>query len=99
MSETIARILIEDEVNIHITGADLNARRKLVNAVKFFLPHARYSPAFKLGRWDGTTSFCTLGGKTYLNMLDKLLPVLVEHGYEIVIDDQRVRHEFDFAEI
>lgn len=99
MSETIARILIEDEVNIHITGADLNTRRKLVNAVKFFLPHARYSPAFKLGRWDGTTSFCTLGGKTYLNMLDKLLPILVEHGYEIVIDDQRVSHEFDFAEI
>jgi superfamily II DNA or RNA helicase len=99
MSETIARILIEDEVNIHVTGCDLHTRRKLVNAVKYFLPHARYSPAYKLGRWDGTTSFCTLGGKTYLNMLDKLLPILVEAGYEVQIDDQRHSHEFDFSEI
>ena len=99
MSDTLAQILIEDEVNIHITGVDLASRRKLVNAVKYFLPHARYSPSYKLGRWDGTSSFCTLGGKTYLNVLDKLLPVLVDSGYEIAIDDQRTHHEFDFCEI
>lgn len=99
MSETIARILIEDEVNIHITGCSLNTRRKLVNSVKYFLPHARYSPAYKLGRWDGTTSFCTLGGKSYLNMLDKLLPILVQDGYEVEIDDKRTNHVFDFQEI
>lgn len=99
MSESIATILIENECSVHITGCDLHTRRKLVNAVKYFLPHARYSPAYKLGRWDGTTSFCTLGGKTYLNVLDKLLPILVEDGYKIDICDQRQNHEFDLLEI
>jgi hypothetical protein len=45
-------INIMDEVNVHIQEVELTDRRKLVNSVKYFLPHARYSPAFKLGRWD-----------------------------------------------
>lgn len=92
----IAKIVIEDEVNIHIQNIDLPTKKALVNAVKFFLPQARYSPAFKIGRWDGCTSFMTLGGKTYLNALDKLLPVLQDRGYEFEIDDQRAYHKFDF---
>ena len=95
----VAQILIEDEVNIHIKNIDLPTKKALVNAVKFFLPQARYSPAYKLGRWDGCTSFCTLGGKTYLNILDRLLPVLQDRGYEFEIEDQRAYHKFDFDTI
>ncbi len=94
-----ATITIQDEVNIQITGIDLPVKRALVNCVKYFLPSARYSPAFKMGRWDGTTSFCTLGGKTYLNILDRLLPVLQDHGYEFEIDDQRAAHNTEFSPI
>lgn len=92
----VAQIIIEDEVNVHIKNIDLPTKRELVNAVKFFLPQARYSPAYKLGRWDGCTSFCTLGGRTYLNVLDKLLPILQNKGYEFDIHDQRVYYKFDF---
>jgi len=94
-----ANIVIESEVTVKIDGLDLVTRRACVNSVKYFLPHARYSPAYKLGRWDGTTSFCTLGGRTYLNLLDKILPVLVNQGYEFDIVDQRQNHSFEFEEI
>jgi superfamily II DNA or RNA helicase len=95
----VAKIVIQDEVNIQITGIDLPVKRALVNAVKYFLPSARYSAAYRMGRWDGTTSFCTLGGKTYLNILDRLLPVLQSHGYELEIDDQRAFHDMSFPTI
>jgi hypothetical protein len=47
----VAKIVIQDEVNIQITGIDLPVKRALVKAVQFFLPEARYSPAFRMGRW------------------------------------------------
>lgn len=96
---SICEIIIEDECNIKVNNLDLVTRRKCVNSVKYFLPHARYSPAYKLGRWDGTTSFCTIGGRTYLNLLDKILPTIVEEGYEFEIIDNRVRHSFVFEKV
>jgi superfamily II DNA or RNA helicase len=92
-------IKIEDETNIKLEGLDLVTRKKCANAVKYFLPHARYSPAYKLGRWDGTTSFCTIGGRTYLNLLDKMIPILQEEGYEFEIEDLRQSYQFQFDKI
>ena len=95
----IATITILDEVNVHIKDIDLVVKRAMSKKVEYFLPHARYTPAFKLGRWNGCASFCTLGGKTYLNALDKLLPILVEAGYEINIHDERQKHDLDLTAI
>jgi superfamily II DNA or RNA helicase len=95
----IAEIIIIDETQVKLDGLDLQTRRACVNAVKYFLPHARYSPAYKLGRWDGTQSFCSLGGRTYLNLLDKILPVLVDSGYEFELVDNRSTHTFEFDQI
>ena len=95
----ICKVVLEDEVNIKLEGLDLATRRDCVKTVKYFLPHARYSAAYKLGRWDGTTSFCTIGGRTYLNLLDKMLPVLKDSGYEIEIEDQRKSFDFSFDEV
>jgi superfamily II DNA or RNA helicase len=97
--DNVAKITIQDEVNIHITNIDLPVKRALVKSVEFFLPSARYSTAYRLGRWSGTTSFCTLGGKTYLNCLDRLLPVLQDHGYEFEIDDKRAFHSIEFEPV
>jgi len=92
-------VILEDECNIKLEGLDLNTRRDCVKTVKYFLPHARYSAAYKLGRWDGTTSFCTIGGRTYLNLLDKMLPVLAENGYTVELDDKRHTYDFKFDKI
>jgi superfamily II DNA or RNA helicase len=57
-------------------------------------------PQYKLGRWDGTTTFFGLGGNGYLNHLDVILPILEECGVDIEeIEDLRQVHKFDFAPI
>lgn len=94
--DNIAKIIIEDEVNITIKDVDLPVKRAMIKAVQFFLPSARYSYHYKMGRWDGTTSFMTMAGKTYLNCLDKLIPILQAHDYEIDIVDNRAYHKFEF---
>lgn len=96
---TSCTIHIKDEVNIKISGLEVGTRRKLEKEFKFFQPWAFHSPAYKLGRWDGCVSFFSLGGATYFNLLDKILPTLVDEGYNIEIDDQRQVHEFVFPEV
>jgi len=67
--------------------------------LKYFIPSARYSPAFQLKRWDGTISFCDIGGRTYLNLIDRLLPIIIKAGYEVEINDARQAYDFSFETI
>jgi superfamily II DNA or RNA helicase len=80
---------IKDEVNVKIEGLDLTDRRKLTKKFSYEVPGARYMPAVRLGRWDGCVSFFQLGGSTYINLLDQILPMLTSDGYEIDIEDHR----------
>lgn len=90
------KLEIKDEVNIRFVGLDTGTRRKLVDEVKYFLPHAYYTPAYKLGRWDGMLRYCDVGGRSYLNLLDRLLPIVIKEGYEVEVDDQRQSWDFQF---
>lgn len=90
---------IRDEVNVKFVGLDVKTRRKISDAVKYFLPYAFHMPAYKLGRWDGCVRFCDIGGRTYFNLLDQLLPMVVEEGYEIEVDDQRQTWDFAFVPV
>jgi len=92
-------ITIKDEVNIKLDGLDPSTRRKCSDKLKFFLPHAYHMPAYKLGRWDGTVRFCDVGGRTYLNMLDDILPLIIQSGYEITINDMREDANMTFTEV
>ncbi len=94
------KLIIRDEVNIKLEGLSVEVRRKLSNALKFELPYARHMPQYKLGRWDGTTTFFGLGGNGYLNHLDVVLPILDECGVSIEeIEDLRQPHNFNFEKI
>ena len=90
------KLIIKDEVNVKIEGLDLTTRRMLVNKFKFVLPYARYLPAVRLGRWDGCTNFFTLGGGTYLKLLDEIIPMLDERGYDIEVVDHRQGWQLEF---
>ena len=87
---------IKDEVNVRFVGLDVKTRRKISEETKYFLPYAYHMPAYKLGRWDGCVRFCDVGGRTYLNLLDRLLPLVTEAGYEIEVDDQRQPIQLSF---
>ncbi len=86
-----AIIIIQDEVNCAVKGVELDVRKKLVGMFKYDIPGARYMPAYRLGRWDGTVSFFNLGGTTFVNLLPKIIPVLIANHYEIELDDKRTQ--------
>jgi superfamily II DNA or RNA helicase len=94
-----ARIVIKDEVNIHIKDLDLDTRKALVKKFKYEDPTARFRPAYKLGRWDGTVSFFGLGGTTYLSMLPQVLEYLESKNFYIEVEDLRNPINLDFPQI
>ena len=71
---------VKDEVNVKIHGLELEHRRALSQKFKYEIPGARYMPAVRLGRWDGTVSFFHLGGSTYISLLEHIVPMLEEFG-------------------
>lgn len=94
------KLIIRDEVNIKLEGLPVEVRRKISNKLKFEIPYARHTPHYKLGRWDGTTTFFGIGGNGYLNHLDEILKVLENSDYEIdEILDERKTFKFNFQKI
>ena len=94
------KIVIRDEVNIKVENLPVEVRRKISNALKFELPYARHMPQYKLGRWDGTTTFFGLGGNGYLNHLDIILKIINESGIDVdEIEDHRQTYKFNFQKI
>ena len=93
------KLEIRDEVNIKFVGLDVKTRRKISDAAKYFLPYAYHTPAYKLGRWDGCVRFCDIGGRSYLNLLDKLLPIVANDGYTVEVDDQRQAWDLQFEKV
>jgi superfamily II DNA or RNA helicase len=93
------KIIIKDEVNIKIENLDLDARKALVKKFKYEDPTARFRPAYKLGRWDGSISFFGLGGTTYLSMLPQVLEYLEGRNYYIELEDLRNPTNLQFDEI
>lgn len=70
------KLVIKDEVNIKLENLPLDARKRLAAKFKYEDPTARYRPAFKLGRWDGSISLFGLGGNGYLSQLETIMEVL-----------------------
>jgi superfamily II DNA or RNA helicase len=89
----LAKIELLDEVNTKIHGLNTSTRRKLYDKFGFMQPHAYYSPAYKIGRWDGKMRFFEISGKTYINLLEDILPVLIDEGYEVNLIDNRTNYE------
>ena len=98
MSKTI-QLKILDEVNCKFINLDLDTRKALVKKFKYEDPTARYRPAYKLGRWDGTISFFGIGGTTYISVLPSILEYLEEKNYYIEIEDFRSPITLKFDEI
>ncbi len=93
------KVIIRDEINVKIENLDLDTRKALVRKFKYEDPTARFRPAYKLGRWDGTVSFFGLGGTTYLSMLPQVLEYLEEKNYYIDLEDQRNPTNLKFDQI
>ena len=95
-----AKLIIRDECNVKIEGLDLSTRKKLVDRFKYEIPGARFTPAVRLGRWDGKVSFFGMGGSSFINLLPDIIPFLDSEGYDIDLQDHRdYRQTIEFDEI
>ena len=92
-------IIIKDEVNVKLEGLDLVTRRKLTNKFKYEIPGARFMPAVRLGRWDGTVSFFSQGGLTFVNLLDEIVPILEANNYTFELKDNREQYDLHFDKV
>lgn len=97
MNKTVLHI--KDEVNVKFENLDVSTRRKISDKLKYFVPYAYHLPAYKLGRWDGNIRFCDIGGRTYLNLIDKILPIIEDQDYTIEIKDDRKDYDLKFESI
>jgi superfamily II DNA or RNA helicase len=93
-------ITVKDEVNVKFDGIDPMDRRALVKMFSYEVPGARYLPSVRLGRWDGKVSYFTLAGSSYVNLLDQIIPFLVDKGYDLELNDVReYSTNFTFNEV
>lgn len=84
------QLVINDEVNCQFIGLDDDTVGALKETLTFVVPGARYTPAFTLGRWDGKTSLMSSTGRSYVHVIDGVVDLLHEAGYEIDVVDERV---------
>ena len=95
---TEVKIIIKDEVNVKIEGLDVGDRRALMKMFEFEKPGARYLPAVRLGRWNGKISYFSLGGSSYVNLLEQIITYLYDKNYDIELVDHRQSHgKLEFA--
>lgn len=89
-------LVIEDEVNCLFKDLPVDIRSIYYQKYKMEIPGMRFTPAVKLGRWDGKHPFFGLNGSAYVNMLPEILEDLINRGYDPEIDDQRT-YNTDFS--
>lgn len=87
----LCKIVIRDEVYCTITGLKQEHNKFLYDHLGVFAEGYRWMPAFKLGRWDGKIRFFEATGKTYVRLLDEIIPYLVKWGYTFDLEDNRVQ--------
>ncbi len=83
------KIIIKDEVHCNLIGLDKQQLAFLYDKFGFFMDGYIFSPAYKLGRWDGKIRFFQPEGKTYMKLLHEIIPVLLSWNLDLDLDDQR----------
>jgi len=83
------KIRILDEVSIVVVGLSDEHLLQLYNKYAVYAPNYFFNPKFKLGQWDGKIRYFQKTGKTFLYLLDDILPRIVQLGYKMELEDLR----------
>ena len=93
------KLHILSEVQCKFVGLEPKIRSQMIKAVTYKDWSAQWTPAVRLGKWDGTVSFMNMGGKTYVHLLDKLLPIFCYYIYQTQNNQLNFENETGINEI
>lgn len=82
-------IRLLDEVSVLVHGLADHHHDYFYNKYGVFAPNHFFNPKFKLGRWDGKIRYYQQTGRTFLYLLDEILPQIAKWGYKINLEDRR----------
>lgn len=85
-----AKIKILNEVHAAIIGLHPTHIEWFYENYGIFAPNYYFNPKYKLGVWDGKIRYFYRTGKTYVYLLESILPKLQSLGYQFELIDQRV---------
>lgn len=88
------KLIIHDEVNVEFVGLRHDHKQKIIERTKLPVKGARNTAAYRIGAWDGKESLFREDGVTLYYMLDQVLDIVEELGYEVDVDDRRKKIEF-----
>lgn len=83
------KLRILDEVSCIFVGLHGDHITKLYEQFGVHVPGYFFQPLFKLGRWDGKVRYFQNTGKTYIYLLEQILPKVKNWGYQVEIEDLR----------
>ncbi len=89
LSKTV-KVKILDEVNCAVIGLSPDHISYFWDEYSRKAPNFFFNPKYKLGQWDGRIRYFHKNGKTYVYLLDDIIPQLVGLGYGIDLIDDRV---------
>lgn len=89
MTKPTCKIRLLDDVSAVLVGLHDNHLEYFYD--KYAVPAKNYffNPKFKLGQWDGKIRYFHKTGKTYVYLMDEILPQVVRFGYKVVVEDLR----------
>lgn len=89
MTQLQCKVRLLDEVVAVVVGLHGDHLKYLYNKYGVHAANYFFNPRFKLGQWDGKIRYFSEGGRTYVYLLDEILPILKRFGYKITIEDLR----------
>lgn len=89
MDEKGCKVIIRDEVNCALQGLIRKDLNFLIEKTNRSVKGAYHTAAVKVGAWDGKESQVSDNGTTFLFMLEKVLPLIENLGYDLEMQDNR----------
>jgi hypothetical protein len=93
------KIIFIDEVRAQVKGLDHITTGKCIDKLKFLVPYRFHIASYRLGRWDGSIRFFDKNGKTYINLLEDVVPIIAAQGYEFEFEDRRTNPSIEVPKI
>jgi superfamily II DNA or RNA helicase len=83
------KIRLLDEVWAMVIGLSEDHLTFLYNKFSILSDNYFFNPRYKLGIWDGKIQFFQPTGKTYVYLIEEILPIIIKFGYKVVLEDKR----------